>query len=195
MIEALQGVDVVTGPQIIQNAVEVAAGCPDLKLLQITSAGFDEFNFGGPEVMEGLRQHGVIFANNGGSNAIGVAETTIMLMLGVCKNMFELALMARSGVWTEHHTRLNVRGAAGARELSSQTVGIVGFGNIGRMVARYLQGFRCKVLYHDTQELMVGRDGELDAEYVRSGRRKLLSAPIRIGVPLLSFATIVPSLD
>ena len=35
------------------------------------------------------------------------------------------------------------------------------------MVARYLQGFRCKVLYHDIQELMVGRDGELDAEYGR----------------------------
>ena len=102
--------------------------------------------------MEGLRQNGVVFANNGGSNAIGVAETTIMLMLGVCKNMFELALMARSGakhrhcsifsgdfsaqlfrgdfglilsgVWTEHHTRLNVRGAPGARELTGQTIGI-----------------------------------------------------------------------
>jgi phosphoglycerate dehydrogenase-like enzyme len=166
MIEALQGVDVLTGPQLIRDAVEVAAGCPDLKLLQITSAGFDTFNFGGPDVMEGLRQHGVIFANNGGSNAVGVAETTIMLMLGVCKNMFELALMARSGRWTDHHTRLDVRGAPGARELSSQTIGIVGFGNIGRMVARYLQGFRCKVLYYDTAELMVGRDGELDAECV-----------------------------
>ena len=33
--------------------------------MQLTSAGFDEFNGGGPEVMEGLRQHGVIFANNG----------------------------------------------------------------------------------------------------------------------------------
>ena len=134
MVEALQGVDVLTGPQLIRNAVEVAEQLPDLKLMQITSAGYDEFNFGGPDVLEGLRQNDVIFANNGGSNAVGVAETTVMLMLAVCKNMFELALMTRQGKWTAHHSTLGVRGRHGARELSSQTVGIVGFGNIGRMV-------------------------------------------------------------
>ena len=134
MVEALQGVDVLTGPQLIRNAVEVAEQLPDLKLMQITSAGYDEFNFGGPDVLEGLRQNDVIFANNGGSNAVGVAETTVMLMLAVCKNMFELALMTREGKWTAHHSTLGVRGRHGARELSSQTVGIVGFGNIGRMV-------------------------------------------------------------
>lgn len=58
--------------------------------------------------------------------------------------MFELAIMARSGAWTAHHTTLGVRGAPGARELSSQVIGIVGFGNIGRMVARNLAGFRCE---------------------------------------------------
>ena len=164
MVEALQGVDVLTS--ILPNIVEISAQLPDLKLIQIQAAGYDEFTGGGPDVLEGLRQNDVMLANNGGSNAVGVAETTIMLMLGVCKNMFELAIMARAGRWTKHHTQIDVRGAPGARELSSQTIGIVGFGNIGRMVARNLQGFRCKVLYYDREELMVGRDGELDAEAV-----------------------------
>ena len=164
MVEALQGVDVLTS--ILPNIVEISAQLPDLKLIQIQAAGYDEFTGGGPDVLEGLRQNDVMLANNGGSNAVGVAETTVMLMLAVCKNMFELALMTRQGKWTAHHSTLGVRGRHGARELSSQTVGIVGFGNIGRMVARNLQGFRCKVLYYDREELMVGRDGELDAEAV-----------------------------
>eukprot|EP01047_Picozoa_sp_COSAG01_P033219 COSAG01_NODE_2435_length_7701_cov_7.604709_6_plen_75_part_00 len=71
MVEVLQGVDVITGPRLPERSVEIAAALnvdlerPQLKLMQLTSAGFDEFNGGGPEVMEGLRQHGVIFANNG----------------------------------------------------------------------------------------------------------------------------------
>lgn len=40
MVEALQGVDVFTAPQICKNAVEIAEQVTDLKLLQITSAGF-----------------------------------------------------------------------------------------------------------------------------------------------------------
>eukprot|EP01052_Picozoa_sp_SAG31_P037129 SAG31_NODE_4745_length_2985_cov_2.095634_3_plen_311_part_00 len=195
VVEALQGVDVLTGPKLILKAVEISSRLPQLKLIQLTSAGYDEFNNGGPEVLEGLRNNGVMFANNGGgelpeisahrccrlekgsehvsfillfrtANGVAVAETTIMLMLATCKNMLDLAVMARSGAWTAHHSTLNVRGAEGARELSSQVIGIVGFGNIGRMVARQLSGFRCKVLYYDVQELMVGRDGELDAERV-----------------------------
>ena len=51
-------------------------------------------------------------------------------------------------------------------ELSKQTVGVIGFGNIGRMVCRLLAGFKCELLYYDVDELMVGRDGELDATAV-----------------------------
>jgi phosphoglycerate dehydrogenase-like enzyme len=61
-----------------------------------------------------------------------------------------------------------VRGEHRARELSGLTVGIVGFGNIGRLVARYLSGMRCRILYFDVKELEVGREGELGAEAVGS---------------------------
>ena len=66
VVEALQGVDVLTGPQLILKAVEVSSRLPQLKLMQITSAGYDEFNNGGPEVLDGLRRNGIMFANNGG---------------------------------------------------------------------------------------------------------------------------------
>jgi lactate dehydrogenase-like 2-hydroxyacid dehydrogenase len=47
----------------------------------------------------------------GGANAVGVAETTVMLMLAVCKNMFELATLARNRRWTAHHSTLGKRTA------------------------------------------------------------------------------------
>jgi D-3-phosphoglycerate dehydrogenase len=42
-------------------------------------------------------------------------------------------------------------------------VGIVGFGNIGRQVARRLSGFGCGLIYHDILELSTGREDELGA--------------------------------
>lgn len=87
MVEALQGVDVLTS--IVPNIENIAAQLnpdpvnPSLKLVQIQAAGYDEFTGGGPPVLEGLRKHGVMLANNGGSNAVGVGQTTIMLMLAV----------------------------------------------------------------------------------------------------------------
>ena len=52
MVEALQGVDVLTS--ILPNIVEISAQLPDLKLIQIQAAGYDEFTGGGPDVLEGL---------------------------------------------------------------------------------------------------------------------------------------------
>ena len=40
----------------------------------------------------------------------------------------------------------------------------VGFGNIGRHVARRLSGYDCEILYFDTDEMTLGRDGELGAK-------------------------------
>ena len=45
----------------------------------------DEHNQGGQAVMDGLKDLGIAFSNNGGANAEAVAEHTLMLMLMVCK--------------------------------------------------------------------------------------------------------------
>lgn len=176
MAQALSGCDAVISGRFIQGAVEVAKLCvPKLRLMNIRSAGYDEHNFGGPEVLDGLAKLGVVAANNGGANAVGVAEHTLMLMLMVCKNATEYWLATREGKWGElGNPGPNAKawsalprgfvGYPSLRELSGLTVGIIGFGNIGRLVARLLSGFRCKLLYYDVEELMIGREGELDAQ-------------------------------
>ena len=54
---------------------------PKLKLVQLLSAGYDRVD------IEAARRAGVPVCNNGGANAIAVAEHAIMLMLAVCRRL------------------------------------------------------------------------------------------------------------
>lgn len=160
-LEAIGGVDVIVN--LFDGVLEVARRlAPRLRLVQGTLSGYDEYHHGGQVIMDGLRELGVSYSNNGGANAAAVAEHTVMLMLMACRDAPAYYASARAGTW-----RAGVpQPRKGTRELAGQTVGIVGFGNVGRLVARRLAGFRCRLLYHDVIELPIGRQGELDAEAV-----------------------------
>ncbi len=151
LIEALQGVDAVI-PWLARVPVDLAKECKDLKLVQLLTAGFDIVDVGG------LKELGISVANNGGSNAISVSEHAMSLMLSVYRRLMDSWENTRDGKWREGVDQLPFRS-----EINGKTVGIVGFGNIGRQVARRLQGWDVELLYHDVVELMPGRDAELGA--------------------------------
>ncbi len=151
LIEALQGVDAVI-PWLARVPVDLAQECKDLKLVQLLTAGFDVVD------VPGLAEIGIKVANNGGSNAISVSEHTMSLMLSVYRRLMDSWVNTREGNWREGIDQLPFRS-----EINGKTVGIVGFGNIGRQVARRLQGWDVELLYHDVVELMPGRDAELGA--------------------------------
>jgi phosphoglycerate dehydrogenase-like enzyme len=162
-LQAEGGVDVIVN--LFEHTVEVARQLvPRLKLVQGTLSGYDEYHHGGQEVMDALRRLGVDYSNNGGANAAAVAEHTVMLMLMSCKDVIPYIDSARAGQWRAGREE-GVQWRAG-QDLQDQTIGIVGFGNIGRLVARLLGGFGCRLLYHDIVELPIGRRGELGAEAV-----------------------------
>ena len=69
--------------------VELARLCPRLKLVQATSAGVDQID------VEALGEMGVQVANNGGGNAIAVAEHTIGLMISVLRKLDSLVKTPR----------------------------------------------------------------------------------------------------
>ena len=66
---------------------------PNLKLVQLLSAGYDRVD------IEAARRAGVPVCNNGGANAIAVAEHAILLMLAVCRRLTWLHSMVKSGRW------------------------------------------------------------------------------------------------
>lgn len=154
LIEALKDADMAI-PWLASVPLEVAENLPMLKLIQLLTAGYDSVD------VVGLDKLGISVANNGGANAISVSEHTTSLMLSVYRRMMEAWSNTVDGNWRNGVDQLPVR-----TEINGKTIGIVGFGNIGRQVARRLSGFDCEVLYYDIVELMPGRDRELGAQAV-----------------------------
>jgi phosphoglycerate dehydrogenase-like enzyme len=132
---------------------EFYRAAPKLKLVQLISAGYDRLD------VEAARKAGIPVANNGGANAVAVAEHTIMLMLAVLKRL----------VW-QHNNVVTGRWRVGDLsehrlwEVAGKTLGIIGLGNIGKKVARRALGLEMTVRYFDV--IRLGEDAE-DALGVR----------------------------
>jgi phosphoglycerate dehydrogenase-like enzyme len=74
---------------------------------------------------------------------VGVAEHVILLILSIYRRLLEADASIRRGEWLQWELRPT------SLELAGKTVGLVGFGRIGREVAQRLRGFDVDVLYYD----------------------------------------------
>lgn len=106
-------------------------GCDELKVIMRFGVGCDNFDLQTMKAM-GI-QVGVI------ANYNAVAEFAVMLILSAMKNLPQLDQAVRAGKWSRFPMR----------ELTGKTVGLVGFGRIGRRVAEMLSGFDVKLLAYD----------------------------------------------
>jgi phosphoglycerate dehydrogenase-like enzyme len=153
---------------------EVLRAAPKLKLIQLVSAGFDRLD------LALCRQLEIPVANNGGTNAIDVAEHTIALILAWYRRMGEMDANVRSGRWSAIDSGMHTHTIRG------KTVGIVGFGNIGRKLATLLRAFGAEMLYTDA----VAAPAEVERQFgiTRVGLDELLqrSDIVTLHVPLNS---------
>ena len=110
----------------------------NLKLVQLCSAGYDGVN------LRVAGELGIPVANNGGANAIPVAEFAMTLILACHRHLPIAHNDTRADAWM----RPEIDGYD-SYELLGKTVGIVGAGRIGSTLARLLRGFETKTLYTD----------------------------------------------
>jgi D-3-phosphoglycerate dehydrogenase len=85
---------------------------------------------------------GVPVVNVQGRNASAVAEFAIGLMLSESRHIARSHSSLMRGEWRKDYN-------AAPMELEDKTVGLVGYGSIGRRVARKLSGFGCRIVYFD----------------------------------------------
>ena len=125
---------IVRTAKITANILDAA---PKLKILARHGAGYDNVD------LEAARRNRVLVTTAGGANAISVAELAIFYML-YCSRRFK-AVMA--------HCREDYRYAKMGiqkTELEGKTLGLIGTGNIGKLVAKKaVWGFDMKVLAYD----------------------------------------------
>ncbi len=108
---------------------------PQLKVVVRAGAGFDTID------IKHARKKGVDVMNTPGANANGVAEEVIAMMLADARHIVAGDTTTRAGLWEKNKYM--------GKELTGKTVGIVGLGNIGRLVAKRLTGFECRFLAYD----------------------------------------------
>lgn len=156
-----------------QMGGEFFRAAPKLRLVQLLSAGYDRVD------VEAARKAGVPVANNGGANAIAVAEHTLMLMLAVLKRLVRLHNDVVAGKW-----RASDFAEARVYELAGKTLGIVGLGNIGKKVARRAAAFDMDIRYFDIKRLTEDEEDALGVRFVLFTELLRASDVVSLHVPL-----------
>ncbi len=144
-----------------------------LKLIQLVSAGYDHLN------VELCQDLGIPIANNGGANAIDVAEHTIALILGFYRHMIEQDHNVRNNQYRNINNGLNTY------TIHNKTVGLIGLGNIGQRVAKLLNTFGAKIIYTDAQQATSEVEQEYHATFTDLNTLLQQSDIVSLHVPLL----------
>lgn len=122
--------------------------------------------------LEAATQYGIAIARTTAANSSGVAEMALTLMLASKRMINQNQACLRSGNWVK-----NV-----GHELIGGTVGILGFGNIGKKLANLLKGFDCRIVTYD-QSNSIEAIEEAGVELVSIEELFKISDAISIHVP------------
>ena len=145
---------------------QVLAAAPHLRVIARLGVGVDSID------LEAATRHGVVVTVTPGANEPTVADHAVALMLAALRRVCELDRGIRRGEWnrTGPHTPWLLTGA---------TVGLVGYGRIGRLVAQRLRGFDVRLLACDLRA-----PEEVDVEHVELAELLATSDVVSLHTPL-----------
>lgn len=128
---------------------EVLQRSEQLRLIAQTGTGVTHID------LEAARERGIAVSNMPGASNASVAELTLLMALSSLRKLPEHVLAMRRGEWDQ----------TPGRELAGKTFGIIGFGAIGKEVARLAKAFRARVVAW-SPSLTVDRALEGEIEYM-----------------------------
>jgi phosphoglycerate dehydrogenase-like enzyme len=152
---------------------DMLRGAKKLKLIQHQGVGYDTTD------VNTAKRMGIPIGLTPEGTSIGVAEHTILLILAVYKNIVVAHNSLVKGEWLQFALRPN------SYEMYGKTLGLIGFGRIGREVAKRAKPFDVRILYYDKYiHVPVDEKEKLGVEEV-SFKRLLSEADIvSLHVPL-----------
>jgi glyoxylate reductase len=131
---------------------EVLAAAPGLKVVSNVAVGYNNID------VAAARRRGVVVTNTPDVLTETTADFAWALLMAAARRVVEADQYARSGQWKVWKWDL-LWGA----DIHGKTLGVVGFGRIGRAVARRGRGFGMRVLYCDTVRADAAAERELNA--------------------------------
>jgi phosphoglycerate dehydrogenase-like enzyme len=120
-----------------------------LRMIQRWGAGYDSVD------IKAASDHGISVCNTPGANAPAVAQFTILMMLAVSRNLVGSYNALKLGIWNRDTSLKS------AYTLCNKMVGIIGVGNIGRLVAKQVQIFGARTQYYDIFPMNLHQEQEL----------------------------------
>jgi glyoxylate reductase len=133
---------------------DLLEAAPKLRIAANVAVGFDNID------VAACTKRGVVATNTPGVLDDTTADFAWTLLMAVARRLVEGDALARSGNWKGWDLDQLV-----GTDVWGKTLGIVGFGRIGRAMARRASGFQMKVIYTDAVRASAEVEKELRAEY------------------------------
>lgn len=137
LLAAVAGADALVVRSETQVTPEVIAAGPGLRVIARAGVGVDNID------IPAATAAGVLVLNAPGANATSAGEHTIGLLLALTRRITEANATLHAGVWDRKRYR--------PVDLAGRTVGVVGLGHVGSIVASRLRAFEMNVIAYDPQ--------------------------------------------
>jgi D-3-phosphoglycerate dehydrogenase len=144
-----------------------------LRFIQKLGAGVDRID------LAACASRGIALAKLAAGNAAPVAEHTVLLMLACYRRLPLIDRRTRAGHWDKEEAR------GMHRQLRGKRIGLVGFGAIGREVARVLAGFQAELVYYDPVRAPHEVETSLDVRLLSLDELIATSDVVSLHLPLL----------
>jgi len=116
-----------------------------LKIIATFSVGYDHIN------IKSAEQKKIIITNTPNVLNDAVAEITILLMLATCRKVYEGFNLVKLGKWKD--TKVDFVNFVMGQSMTGKTLGIIGMGRIGKIVAKRAKAFGMKIIYYNRKKL------------------------------------------
>ncbi len=165
-LSGVEGLVIRSGSKVTAKVIEAA---DKLRVIGRAGIGVDNVD------VKAASRRGIIVMNTPTGNAVTTAEHAIALLFSVARKIPQASASMKEGKWEKK--------AFEGRELAGKTLGILGLGNIGRIVADRARGLRMNVIGYDPV-LTAERAAELGIELVSLDDLFKRSDAITVHTPL-----------
>ncbi len=161
---------------LITDTIDVPLldACPGLKVVSNVAVGFNNID------VAAATQRGVVVTNTPDVLTETTADFAWTLLMATARRLVEADRYVREGKFTQWEFMLLLGG-----DIHGKTLGIVGFGRIGRAMARRALGFNMRVLYQDAVAADAATEKELRATRVDTATLLRESDFVTLHTPLL----------
>lgn len=152
---------------------ELLGDAPKLRIVSTVSVGYDHID------VPACTRRNVMVTNTPGVLDETTADLAWALLMAVARRVVEGDAWMRTGTWPGWELNQLL-----GSDVFGKTLGVVGFGRIGRRVARRALGFQMRVLYYNRSRAEAEVERELHAEYADMDRLLRESDFVSLHVPL-----------